>query len=92
MKMSSSHSDGDGGFYKGLVFGALIGVGLVWFLGTKEGKKIKKQLSERSEEFIEKAKESIDEALEEGLVEDDQVSPDVNEGLEFSPKRFFDDK
>ena len=90
--MSNDHDNGECGFYKGLVFGALIGVGLIWFLGTKEGKKVKKQISEKGEEFIEKAKQSIDGVLEGDFLEDDQVPPDIDEKSEFSPKRFFDEK
>ncbi len=69
--MDHNHGDEDGKFYKGLFFGALIGVGLVWFLGTKEGEKIKKQITEKGEEFVEKAQENIDSALSEGFVEDE---------------------
>lgn len=65
----------EGNFYKGLFFGVLLGVGLVWFLGTKEGKKLKEQLSEKSEEFVERGKESIDKALSEGFIEDEQTLP-----------------
>ena len=71
--MSSSHQDlckinkesssGAGEFYKGLFFGVLLGVGLIWFLGTKEGEKLKKELGEKGDEFLDKAKESIDQAL-----------------------------
>jgi len=92
MRMSKDHDNSEDGFYKGLVFGALIGVGLIWFLGTKEGKKVKKQISEKGEEFIEKAKQSIDGVLEEDFLEDDKVLPDIDEKSEFSPKRFFDEK
>lgn len=87
--MSSDRNNDDAGFYKGLVYGALIGVGLAWFLGTKEGKRVKKQISNKSEEFIDKAKEKIDAALEDNFIENDQTSPGIDEGTESTPNRFF---
>lgn len=80
----------DGGFYKGLFFGLLLGVGLIWFLGTKEGKKLKEQVSERGEEFVEKAKESIDEALSEDFVENEQGTRVEHHGEESPPQRLFE--
>ena len=89
--MSKDQNNGDGGFYKGLVYGALLGLGIAWFLGTKEGKKIKREISEKGEEFIEKAKESIDEAWGEDFVEVNQGVPNVNEKSESPPNRFFEE-
>ena len=86
--MDHNHGDEDGKFYKGLFFGALIGVGLVWFLGTKEGEKIKKQITEKGEEFVDKAQENIDSALSEGFVEDEGLGPkEVEQGSSESPQR-----
>lgn len=85
----SNHEDGN--FYKGLFFGLLLGVGLVWFLGTKEGKKLKEQLSEKGEEFVEKAKESIDKSLSEGFVEDEQTETAEHPAEESSPNRYFEE-
>ena len=89
VKMSSNRNNNDDGFYKGLVYGALIGVGLAWFLGTKEGKKVKKQISDKSEEFIDKAKEKVDAALEDNFIENDQTSSGIGERTESTPNRFF---
>ncbi len=69
----------DGNFYKGLFFGLIFGIGLVWFLGTKEGKQLKEQLSSKGEEFVERGKESIDKVLSEGFVEDEQNIPPEND-------------
>ena len=63
--MNKQEGSDDGNFYKGLFFGVLLGVGLIWFLGTKEGEKLKKELGEKGDEFLDKAKESIDKALSE---------------------------
>lgn len=84
--MDHSHGGDDGKFFKGLFFGALLGVGLIWFLGTKEGKKIKKQVTEKGEEFVQKAQENIDAALSEGFVEDEGLgSKDVDQSNNESP-------
>lgn len=84
--MSNDQNKGDDGFYKGLVYGALIGIGLVWFLNTKEGKRVKKQLSDKGEEYIEKAREKIDSALEDNFVENDQTPPSLNEESKSIPE------
>ena len=89
--MSNDQNNGDGGFYKGLVYGALLGLGIAWFLGTKEGKNINREIAEKGEEFIEKAKESINESLEEDFVEVNQGAPKVNEKSESPPSRFFEE-
>ncbi len=79
------------GFYKGLVFGLLLGVGLVWFLGTKEGKKFKEELSGKGEEFIDKAKKSIDRALSEEFVQDDPSAPKLSEPAQ-PLSNYFEDR
>lgn len=82
--------DVDGKFYKGLFYGLMLGVGLVWFLGTKEGKKIKEQLTDKGEDFIDKAKETIDKNLSEDFVEDDQnTSVESTKESASPPHRFF---
>ena len=60
--MGYSHGAEEAKLCNGLFFWILLGVGLIWFLGTKEGKKIKKQITEKGEEFVEQAQESIDAA------------------------------
>lgn len=57
----------EGNFYKGLFYGMVFGLGLVWFLGTKEGQKIKDQLLTRGKDFIEKSGETIESSFEENL-------------------------
>lgn len=65
--MSENHNDG--GFHKGLFYGMLLGIGVVWFLGTKEGKKIKEEILSGGEDFLNKASETIEATLEEKLDE-----------------------
>ncbi len=77
----------EGHFYKGLFFGLLIGVGLVWFLNSESGK-----------EIVKKARKKLDEALAEepGTAdyefEDDEVGPVAETPKAKSssnPRRFF---
>lgn len=91
--MDHNYGDEDGNFYKGLFFGTLLGVGLLWFLGTKEGKKLKKQITEKGEDFIEMAQENIDQVLSEGFVDDEGLGENINnQGGQEPPKRYFEDR
>jgi len=59
--------DRHGGFLSGLVLGALIGVGLAYFLtSTEEGKKVKKQLKKKGEDTLDNLAEIIEEVEEKG--------------------------
>lgn len=60
-----SDQNNDGGFHKGLFYGMILGVGLVWFLGTKEGKKIKDELLNRGQNLLDQAENKLETALEE---------------------------
>ncbi len=60
---------GGGEFHKGLFYGVLLGIGLFWFLGTKEGKKIKDEMLSGGEDFLNKATKTIEATLEEKLDE-----------------------
>lgn len=55
----------DGGFHKGLFYGVLLGIGLVWFLGTKEGKKVKEEVLSAGEDLLGQASETIEATIEE---------------------------
>jgi hypothetical protein len=59
------NDNNDGNFHKGLFYGMIFGIGLVWFLGTKEGKKVKEELLARGQNFIETATETIEANFEE---------------------------
>ena len=79
----------EGHFYKGLFFGLLIGVGMVWFLNSEGGKHL-----------VRKARNKINEALtfEPGLEDyDEELTEDANSDngsktTTKSPKRFFQKK
>ena len=56
-----NHDDHNGNnFYKGLFYGVVLGLGLVWFLWTKEGRKAKEELLSKGEEFINQAGKKIE--------------------------------
>ncbi|HEY4695164.1 MAG TPA: YtxH domain-containing protein [Candidatus Nanoarchaeia archaeon] len=58
-----SDNDHEGHFYKGLFYGLVVGLGLAWFLGTKEGKKVKDEVLEQGEALLEKAEGKLEENL-----------------------------
>lgn len=63
--MPHSHPDhkdkhSDDSLFKGLVMGAVIGAGILWLLGTEEGKRIKKQLLKEGEDLLNRGKNSED--------------------------------
>lgn len=53
---SPNKDNPEGGFYKGLFYGVVLGLGLVWFLGTKEGKKVKTELLSKGEDLLNEVK------------------------------------
>lgn len=64
MSNLSEKENHEAGFYKGLFYGVVLGVGLIWFLGTKEGKKVKEELLDRGENLLNKAAERFEATLE----------------------------
>ncbi len=60
MSEDKHHNHGENNFYKGLFYGVVLGLGLVWFLGTKEGRKVKGDLLSKGEEFINQAGQKIE--------------------------------
>lgn len=62
-----SDRDREGGFFSGLILGALIGAGLFYFLtSTEEGKKVKKKLREKGEGALDDLADLIEEVEERG--------------------------
>jgi len=56
-----SDRDHQGGFFQGLIMGALIGAGAFYFLTqTKEGEKVRQQLKEKSEEVLDNLGELVE--------------------------------
>lgn len=67
MNDSDCHCGRNNGFFSGLLFGALITGGLVYFLtSTKKGKEIKKQLREKGEDALDYLADLVDEVEEKG--------------------------
>lgn len=65
--MSHNHNFNEGSeghFYKGLFFGLVLGVGLVYFLKTKEGQRLKQELLSSGEELLDDLSEKVIEFLE----------------------------
>lgn len=60
-----NHNHNENNFYKGLFYGVVLGLGLVWFLGTKEGKKVKEELLNKSEEFINQSGQRLENLADE---------------------------
>ena len=85
-RTNHNNKDHEGHFYKGLFFGLLLGIGVVWFLGSESGK-----------EFVKKARKRIDEALatEPGMEDyeegEDTTGPESESKVatSTSPRRFF---
>ena len=64
--MSADHQHhSEGHFFKGLFFGLIIGVGVTYFLRTKEGQRVKKELLGSGQELLEDVSERVIEFLEE---------------------------
>ena len=59
--------DHNGGFFQGLIMGALMGAVAYYFLTqTKEGEKVKKRLKEKSEEALDNLAELVEDFEEKG--------------------------
>ncbi len=62
--MSDEHKGGDLKFFIGLFIGGLVGACVIFFLGTKEGKKATKLLEEKGEEIKDSVKDKLVETKE----------------------------
>lgn len=63
----NDHEHHDNNFFSGLVLGALLGAGFFWFLtSTEEGKKVKKQLKEKSQDTLDNLSDIVAELEEKG--------------------------
>ena len=65
----NGHSDDS--LFKGLVMGVVIGAGILWLLGTEEGKKIKKQVLDSGEDLLNAAKGKVGDLVDEDDVEEE---------------------
>lgn len=54
-------------FFKGLIFGAVLGAGLYYYLTvTEEGKKVQKKLKEKSQDVVDNLTDLVEEVEERG--------------------------
>jgi len=62
-----SDRDRNGGFFQGLIMGALIGAGAYYFLTqTKEGEKVKKRIKKKGREALDDLADLVEEFEEKG--------------------------
>lgn len=59
------HQHSEGHFFKGLFFGLIIGVGVTYFLRTKEGQRVKHELLGTGQELFDEVSDRVIEFLEE---------------------------
>jgi gas vesicle protein len=73
--MSEEHSHGDAKFLFGLFIGGIIGAFMIFFLGTKEGKKTSKILEEKGKNLVDDIEEKVSQLEEHGkeLLEQSEV-------------------
>jgi gas vesicle protein len=73
--MSEDNSHADLKFLLGLFIGGIIGAIIIFFLGTKEGKKTSKYLEEKGKDLVDDIGEKVSELEEKGeeLVEQSEV-------------------
>lgn len=75
----------DGKFLFGFFLGGLIGALIIFFLGTKEGKKIEKVLKKRGKDVLDELDEKLEELEASGkelLNKGERIKQDVLEALE----------
>ena len=95
--MNNDTNKSSGNFFSGFLLGALIGAAVVFFLGTKKGKRILKTISEEGldniSNILEKAEKEVN--LDEVYEKEENVVPKkqavIEETIEQKPKarRFF---
>lgn len=64
--MSDEHKSGDIKFLIGLFIGGLVGAFIIFFLGTKEGKKAGKYIEEKGKDALDDLHDQIDELEKKG--------------------------
>jgi len=86
-KEKQNSNEHEGHFYKGLFFGVLVGVGLIWFLQSESGRSLVKKARNRLDEAL--AFEPGMEDFEEEMEDDQNVSSSVKKPASNSSRRFF---
>ena len=64
--MSEDHTRGDFKFFVGLFLGGLIGALVIFFLGTKEGKKAGKAIEEKGKEALDDLQDTVTQIEQKG--------------------------
>jgi len=80
--MSEHEGHGDFKFLLGLFFGGIIGAVIIFFLGTKEGRKAGKELKEKGEEAFDDISDKFTELEKKGEEIKDQVGQKLEEKKE----------
>lgn len=63
--MSEDHGR-DSRFWFGFFLGGLLGALIIFFLGTKEGKKVKRELEEKGKDLLDELEEKVDDLKDQG--------------------------
>lgn len=82
--MSDGHRP-DGKFLLGFFIGGLVGAGVLFLLGTKEGKKVRKDVEEKGKELAKDLHEKIEDLEEQGkelVKKSEEIKEQVVEQLE----------
>lgn len=69
------HEHSGGKFFNGLLFGALIGAGAFYLLGTEKGKKILKTVTELGLDGITEVDDMVDEEMDGEMEEEELTKP-----------------
>ena len=83
--MSDDHSRGDLKFFFGLFLGGVIGALVIFFLGTKEGKKAGKMLEEKGKDALDDIKSRVGDLESKGkelLEKGNEIKEQVVETIE----------
>ena len=80
--MSEDNSHGDLKFLLGLFIGGIIGAVIIFFLGTKEGKKTTKILEEKSKDIVDDIEEKVMDLEEKGEEIKEKVFEQIEEKKE----------
>jgi gas vesicle protein len=76
IQMNNDSNKQGGNFFSGFIIGALVGAAIVFFLGTKKGKKLLKAISEEGMDSLNNLVEKADKAVDlEEIYEDEDVAP-----------------
>jgi gas vesicle protein len=96
IQMNNDSNKSGGNFFSGFIIGALVGAAVVFFLGTKKGKKLLKVISEEGMDNLNNLIEKADKATGLEEVYEEEIEPAPRKGIlkrvaEEAPKvkRFF---